>query len=492
MNFLGIDVGTGGSRAVVIDEAGAIRATKTIEHAAFDSPQTAWAEQDPADWQRAAREAVRAVVAEIGANEIKAVGLSGQMHGSVLLDENDLPVRPALLWCDNRTTEECREITEKIGAQRLIELVANPALTGFTLPKLLWTRRHEPEKWARVRRVLLPKDFVRLDLTGDYATDAADASGTLLLDVKNRRWSGEMLAAFDLDAALLPTVYESPEITGKISKRAAETTGLIAGTPVVAGAGDQAAGAVGLGIVAAGAVSATIGTSGVVFAATGEPLFDPRGRVHTFCHAIPNCWHVMGVTLGAGLSLRWFRDNFGNGADYDELTAAAEKIEPGANGVLYAPYLMGERAPHLDPTARAAFVGLNAAHTAAHLARAVLEGVAFSLKDIFGIFGEIGVPIQKIKLGGGAAKSRLWRQIQTDVYAQTTEIAKAEEGAAYGAAILAGVGAGCWNSVEEACAACVETAETIEPNADAVEILRGQYARYRKLYPALREVFQID
>ena len=332
------------------------------------------------------------------------------MHGSVLLDDAGEVVRPALLWCDQRTDAQCKALTAQIGAARLIELTSNPALTGFTLPKLLWVREQEPQAWQRVQAVLLPKDYVRFRLTGDRATDVADASGTLLFDVGGRKWSGEMLAATELNASMLPRAYESPEVTGVVNADGAAATGLRVGTPVVAGGGDQAAGAVGMGIVRAGAVSATIGTSGVVFAATDRPALDPGGRVHTFCHAVPGRWHIMGVTQGAGLSLRWFRDQFGAGADdgrdpYERLAEEASKVPPGSDGVLWAPYLMGERTPHLDPHARAALVGLAASHTRGHIVRAILEGVAFSLRDSFSIFAEMKVPVSGVRLGGGGARS---------------------------------------------------------------------------------------
>jgi xylulokinase len=509
MHLIGIDVGTGGSRAVLIDAAGKapgkIVAAATVEHEPFHSPQTGWAEQDPRDWWRASAAAIRSAInqAKIPAEEIKAVGLSGQMHGSVLLDESDRVLRPALIWCDQRSAEQCRKLTNTVGANRLIELTCNPALTGFTLPKLLWVRENERETWDRVRSVLLPKDYVRFRLTGDKATDVADGSGTLLLNVAARRWSTEMLAAAEMDRELLPPVYESQEITGAVSRTAAEETGLHPGTPVIAGAGDQAAGAVGLGIVRPGMVSATIGTSGVVFAATNNPALDPKGRVHTFCHAIPERWHVMGVTQGAGLSLRWFRDQFGLAAKaasdivggnpdnrpYESLTAEAARVPPGAEGLLWAPYLMGERTPHLDPDARAALVGLTASHTRAHVIRAILEGVAFSLKDSFEILKELNVPCNTIRLGGGGARSALWQQIQADVYGQAVEIMEAEEGAAYGVAILAGVAAGAWPSVETACDQVIRTRAYVKPDPKAVALLDRQYQSYVALYPALRSLF---
>ena len=493
MNFLGLDVGTGGSRAVVIDMTGSVVAAATVEHQPFTSPHPGWAEQDPRDWWRASEAAIRAVLNEVEPQSIKAIGLSGQMHGSVLLDARDESLRPALIWCDQRTADQCRAITEKVGAQSLIELTCNPALTGFTLPKMLWVREHEPEVWQQTRSVLLPKDYVRLRLSGDKATDVADASGTLLLDVSGRKWSREMLSATEIDEKLLPAVYESPEITGTVSTTGNQATGLPKGTPIVAGGGDQAAGAVGMGIVRAGTVSATIGTSGVVFAASDKPSLDPKGRVHTFCHAVPNRWHVMGVTQGAGLSLRWFRDQFGAGDDdgrdpYERLTEEAAQVQAGAEGLLWTPYLMGERTPHLDPNARAALVGLTASHTRAHVVRALLEGVAFSLRDTLEIFRQMQVPVNEIRLGGGGARSKLWRQIQADVYGREVATVRAEEGAAYGAAILAGVGAGAWPTVDAACEAVVSVADRLKHDAESAALLDKQYARFRMIYPALRAV----
>jgi len=487
--LLGIDVGTGGTRAVLLDEAGHVLGAATAEHAEMSSPELGWAEQDPRDWWRAACVAIAECLTDAGATraEVSAVGLSGQMHGLVLLDAAGELVRPALIWCDQRTEEESRTITERVGAKRLIELTANPALTGFTLPKIWWVRAHEPEIWSRVRSIMLPKDYVRFKLTGARATDVADASGTLLFDVVNRCWSAEMLKASDLNSEILPEVFESQEISGLVSKEGAAASGLREGTPVVAGAGDQAAGAVGMGIVEPGNVSATIGTSGVVFAATSSPVVEPRGRIHTFCHAIPGRWHVMGVTQGAGLSLRWFRDQFG-GASYDALVKEAVEAPAGADGLLWAPYLMGERTPHLDPNARGALVGLTAQHTRAHVIRAILEGVAFSLRDTFTIFRELSVPVNSIRLGGGGARSSLWQQIQADIYGTPVDLVAAEEGAAYGAALLAGVGAGAWRSVEAACETAVHVAKRVAPIGSNVELMNRRYEEYRKLYPALRAI----
>jgi len=488
--LLGIDVGTGGTRAVLLDDAGRVLGATTAEHAEMASPELGWAEQDPRDWWRAACVAVAECLTAARATgaEVSAVGLSGQMHGLVLLDAAGEVLRPALIWCDQRTEEEAQAITERVGAKRLIELTANPALTGFTLPKIWWVRKHEPEIWSRVRSIMLPKDYVRFRLTGARATDVADASGTLLFDVVNRRWSAEMLKASDLQAEILPEVFESPQISGRVSKEGAAASGLREGTPVVAGAGDQAAGAVGMGIVEPGNVSATIGTSGVVFAATSSPVVEPKGRIHTFCHAIPGRWHVMGVTQGAGLSLRWFRDQFGGGGSYDALMKQASEAPAGADGLLWAPYLMGERTPHLDPNARAALVGLTAQHTRAHVIRAILEGVAFSLRDTVTIFRELGVPVKSIRLGGGGARSPLWQQIQADIYGMPVDLVAAEEGAAYGAGLLAGAGVGVWRSVEAACETAVHVAKRVEPIAGNVELLNRRYEEYRKLYPALRGI----
>ena len=493
--LLGLDVGTGGSRALVIDDSGTVIAAATADHAPFASPRTGWAEQHPDDWWRACCEAIpRALdAAGLDASAIAAVGFSGQMHGASLLDRHGAIVRPALIWCDQRTQAECDEITDTVGAARLIEWTSNPALTGFTLPKLLWVRRHEPDAWAQVRRVLLPKDFVRFKLTGDHATDVADASGTLLFDVARRRWSDDMFRAMNLDSRLVPEAFESPQVTGAVSAEGARATGLVAGTPVVAGGGDQAAGAVGMGIVWPGTVSATIGTSGVVFAATDRPALDTKGRVHTFCHAVPGRWHVMGVTQAAGLSLRWFRDRFGSGPDdgrdpYERLADEAMSVPAGSDGVLWAPYLMGERTPHLDAEARAALVGLAANHHRGHIIRAILEGVAFSLRDSLEILRQMDVPVSAIRVGGGGARSALWRQVQADVYGQAVETVQAEEGAAYGAALLAGVGAGVWGTVDAACDAVVRVASHTQVDEEARAVLAERYATFTRLYPALRSL----
>ncbi|CAN5468112.1 xylulokinase [soil metagenome] len=493
MYFLGIDIGTGGSRAVLIDTSGTVVASAVADHPAFASPQIGWAEQDPEDWWRASVSVIGQVLNSSGlaARDIESVSFSGQMHGSVLLGADGEVLRPALLWCDQRTEKQCLEITDTIGAEHLIELVSNPAITGFTLPKLLWVRENEPDIWSRVRSILLPKDYVRFRLTGDRASDVADSSGTLLFDVSGRRWSSEMLDTFEIDADFLPIVYESIEITGKVSGAGAAATGLLEGTPVVAGAGDNAAGAIGMGIVKPGMLSSTIGTSGVAFAVTNRPTLDLKGRVHTLCHAIPDRWHLTGVTLAAGLSLKWFRENFGAGATFAELDREAVAIPPGSDGAIWLPYLMGERTPHMDPNARAAFVGLTANHTRGHLARAVMEGVAFSLREAIDIFSGMGVIVDDIRLGGGGAQSALWRQIQSDVFGRPAETIEADEGAAFGAAILAGVGAGAWQTVDEACEKAIRVADRVEPVRDSVEVLDRNYKIYKRIYPALRSAMDL-
>ena len=489
-------MGTGGTRALVMDETGKVIASGSEEHEPFASPRPGWAEQDPRDWWRACGLAVRKALqsSNLRAGDIACVGFSGQMHGAVLLDSADEVVRNAIIWCDQRSEAQSNELEKLFGRDVLIQLTCNPPLTNFTLTKLLWVRETEPQNWARVAHVMLPKDYVRFRLTGERAIDMADASGTLLLDVANRRWSNEVLSKSGIDVALLPSLHESPHVCGRISAAGAEATGLRVGTPVVAGAGDQAAGAVGMGIARAGAVSATIGTSGVVFAATDRPALDPAGRLHTFCHAIPGRWHVMGVTQAAGLSLRWFRDRFGVVAKgsrdpYDILADEATETPAGAEGAFWVPYLMGERTPHLDPNARAALIGLTASHTRGHIIRAVMEGVAYSLKDTFTIFDEMKIPVTSIRLGGGGARSPLWRHIQADVYAHEVEIVAAEEGAAYGAAILAGVGVGAWSSVDEACDRVVRVAARIAPNPTDSKTMQQSYPTYRRIYPALHQLF---
>jgi xylulokinase len=503
-HLLGIDVGTTGVRALVVDSAdGRVVADATAEYP-LHTPRPLWAEQDADDWWRGTTAAVPQALARARARgpvEIAAVGLSGQMHGVVLVDGDDRPVGRSLIWCDGRSQEECAEITTRVGAQRLIELTSNPALVGFSAPKLLWLRRHEPRQWERARRFLLPKDYIRLRLTGVHATEVSDASGTLLLDVEKRTWSSAMLEALDLDQALLPPVHESPVASARVSAEAAALLGLPVGTPVVGGGGDQAAGAVGNGIVCSGAVSSVIGSSGVVFAHSERPVRDARGRVHTFCHTVPGAWHVMGVTQGAGLSLRWLRDEIAGtlekdaataaGRDiYDVLTEAAATAPPGSDGLLFLPYLMGERTPHLNPNARGVWFGLTAAHRRAHLVRSVLEGVAYSLRDCLTILVEMGVPIDQIRASGGGGRSPLWRQIQADVFRRPVVTLNAAEGPAYGAALLAGVGSGAWSSVSEACTACIAVTEETHPEPGTEAMYARGYAVYGQLYARLAPLFQ--
>jgi xylulokinase len=492
--LLGIDVGTGGTRAVIVDHEGKVVASAASEHAPFRSPQPGWAEQDPEDWWRAAQEAITGALAEArkitgnSSQNIEAIGLTGQMHGAVMLDAHGKVLRPALIWCDQRTDAQCDWLHQQLGREHLIELTCNPALPNFTLTKLLWVKDNEPEIFAKIEHVLCPKDYVRYRLTGSFAMDVQEASGTLLLDVTHRRWSSTVAKTAGIPESWLPQLFESSEVCAHVGAAPAAGLGLIAGTPVVAGAGDQGAGAVGMGILMPGSVSATIGTSGVVFAATDSPVRDPQGRLHTFCHAVPGRWHVMGVTQSAGLSFRWFRDTFAAGANYDTLTAEAAQIPPGSDGLLWAPYLLGERTPHLDSQATAAFVGITAGHTRAHFVRAVLEGVAYSLRDTFTLFAELGIPVKGVRLGGGGARGPLWRKIQASVYNHASEVLVAEEGGAFGAAILAGVGIGAWPSADAACATALKVAERVEPEAEAVAAYEAGYKVFRKVYPALRSL----
>jgi len=488
MPFLGIDVGTGGTRAVIVDESGQVVASAASEHQPFRAPHPGWAEQDPEDWWRAACEAISDAVQASGNVEVTAVGLTGQMHGAVMLDAAGEVLRPALIWCDQRTGPQCDWLHETIGREHLIELTCNPALPNFTLTKLLWVKDNEPEIFARIAHVMCPKDYVRYRLTGTYAIDVHEASGTLLLDVTNRTWSSEVAQIAGIPMEWLPQLYESSEVCAEIDAEGAAATGLKTGIPVVAGAGDQGAGAVGMGILKPGAVSATIGTSGVVFAATDQPTRDPGGRLHTFCHAVPGRWHVMGVTQAAGLSLRWFRDTFARGASYDALSRTAADVAPGSDGLLYTPYLLGERTPHLDSQATAAFVGITAGHAAPHFTRAILEGVAFSLRDTFTLFSELGIPVHSVRLGGGGARGQLWRRIQTDVYGYPTEVLTAEEGGAYGAALLAGVGAGAWPDTDTACERSLTVAESLDPDPEVAKVYSEAYGKYRAIYPALRDI----
>lgn len=488
--LLGLDVGTSGAKAVLIAEDGRVVATATEEYP-LHTPQPLWSEQDPADWWRGSRTALRRVVQESGlpAAEIVGLGLTGQMHGAVFLDAQDRVIRPALLWNDQRTGPQCDEITRRVGIERLIAIAGNPALTGFQAPKVLWLRQHEPEHYARVQRLLLPKDYIRLMLTGEAATDASDAAGTLLLDLERRDWSDELLAALEIPRAWLPRVYEGPQVTGRLRPEVAAELGLPSDLPVIAGGGDNAAAAVGTGIIRDGVISSSIGTSGVLFAHSDAIRRDPEGRLHTFCHAVPGAYHLMAVTLSAGGALQWLRNSLRALAPelhYDDLTRQAATVPPGAEGLLFLPYLSGERTPHRDPLARGAFVGLTLRHGVGHLARAVMEGVVFSLLDGLTIMRELGLEIDEVRAIGGGARNPLWRQMQADMFGQPLHRMRAEEGPAFGAALLAGVGAGVYRDVAAAVQAAVATSDTVQPDATSAAAYAQQYAIYRTLYPALR------
>ena len=489
--FLGIDVSTTGSKALLVNAEGTVVASASSEHS-ISTPRLLWSEQNPLEWWQAATQSIRQALAEAGATgaDVSAVGLTGQMHGLVVLDKDGNVLRPAILWNDQRTAEECEEITECIGFNRLLAITGNRAVTGFTAPKILWVRKHEPQVYARVAHILLPKDYVRYRMTGCFAVDKADGAGTLLFDLKQRTWSSEILEKLNIPAEWLPQTYEGPDITGTVTAQAAALTGLQAGTPVVAGGGDQAAQAVGVGAVVPGVVALTLGTSGVVFASTPEPFIEPEGRLHAFCHSVPGTWHFMGVMLSAAGSLRWYRDTLAPGLSYDELLAPAAGVPAGSEGLLFLPYLTGERTPHPDPLARAAFVGLTIRHTKAHLTRCVLEGVAFGLRDSMELIRRAGLgEIRQVRVSGGGARSPLWRQILSDVMNVELVTVNTTEGAAYGAALLAGVGVGAWKTVQESCEATVKTLDRTVPHAQNVNVYEGLYRQYTALYPALKPSF---
>jgi xylulokinase len=489
--WLGVDIGTGGSRALLLDANGEEAAAVSVAHQDMVMHQPLWAEQDPGDWADAAIRAIRGALAAAGVvgTQVRGVGVSGQMHGLVILDGDHQVIRPALLWCDQRSQPQVDWINQRVGPAKMLEWTANPVLTGFTLPKLLWVRDHEPQHFARVRHLLLPKDYVRFRLTGELATDVSDASGTALFDVVRRRWSFEAVDALGLDRAILPTAFESSDVTGTISAQAAELTGLAAGTPVAGGGGDQASGAVGNGIVKPGTLSCTLGTSGVVFAHMETVAYDPQGRVHTFCHAVRDKWHVMGVTQGAGLSLQWFRNQLAPGVSYDELLTEAAQSPAGARGLYWLPYLMGERTPHLDAAARGGWIGLTAKHTRADLIRALIEGVSYSQKDCLDLITDMGVKAALVRASGGGARSRVWRQILADVFGTPVATLASQEGSALGAAILAMVATGEYSSVAEACGAIVRDQETVEPRREEAKVYAAGHAVYRSIYPALKPLF---
>ena len=489
MYWMGIDVGTGGTRALLVDAGGVVKSAFTAPHEEMRMDQPLWAEQRPENWWGAAQIAIRGVLHESGVSgaDVGGIGLSGQMHGLTLLDEADAIVRPALIWCDQRSQSQVDYVNATAGHEFVLEQTANPMLTGFTLPKLLWVRDHEPAAYARIRKVLLPKDYVRFELTGEYVSDVSDASGTGVFDVVKRQWAFPLADKLGVDRSLWPSICESSDVSGRVSAKAAALTGLAAGTPVAGGAGDQAASAAGNGIVEPGIVSCTIGTSGVVFGHLEKPEYDAKGRVHTFCHSVRGAWHVMGVTQGAGLSLQWFRNNLAPGLSYDALTAEASASPAGSQGLFWLPYLMGERTPHLDAKARGGWIGLTAKHTRADMIRAVLEGVAYSQMDCLEIIEGMGVAVKSVRLSGGGAKSPFWRQMFANVFGKRVVILESSEGSAYGAALLAMVATGAFGSLAEACRATIRETDVVEPGADAAQYKMG-YRTYQALYPALKGV----
>lgn len=498
--LMGIDVGTTGTKTILIEETGKVVCSSLKEYPLY-TPRPNWAEQNPEDWWTATVGSIKEVLIRSGINgeEIKGIGLSGQMHGAVLVDKDHEVLRPCILWCDQRTSKQCEYITETIGKKQLIELTCNPALTGFTAGKIIWVRDNEPQVYERIFKVLLPKDYIRFRLTGSFATEVSDASGTLLLDVKRRRWSEEVLEKLDIDRDFMPECYESPVISGEITCEVSRLTGLRAGTPVVGGGGDQAAQGVGNGIVEEGIISSTIGTSGVVFAFSDKVKVDPLGRVHTFCHAVPGKWHIMGVMLSAGGSLRWFRDNLGaeeinkagkQGVDpYEILTQEASTVKAGCEGLIFLPYLAGERTPHADPNAKGVFFGLTIRHKKAHLIRSIMEGVCYGLRDSLEIIKELGVPLKEMRASGGGARSSLWRQIQASVNNLEQATMNVTEGAAFGAALLAGVGVGVYESVEEACEETIKIIDRVFPVEEEIKTYEKYYRIYRSLYPILKNSF---
>lgn len=486
--LLGIDISTTGAKAVVVDEDGAVVASHSTPHP-ISTPQPLWSEQNPKDWWHGAAASIRAVLERVNADDIYGIGLTGQMHSLVCLDTDNNVLRPAILWNDQRTQAQCDTITAKLGAERLVQLTGNRALTGFTAPKILWIREHEPQVYAQIAHVLVAKDYIRFCLTGEYATDANEACGMLLMDAGVRQWSQEVLNALDIPEAWLPRVFEGPELTGTVTAEAAELTGLRVGTPVVAGGGDQAAQAVGVGAVAAGVIALTVGTSGVVFAPLGAYNYEPQGRLHALCHSVPNMWHFMGVTLSAAGSLQWYRDTLAANVPFDTLTAEAEAVPVGSDGLYFLPYLSGERTPHPDPLARGAFIGLTTRHTRGHLTRAVMEGVAYSLRDVFGLIqqSEAGKHITQVRVSGGGAKSALWRQIFADVLGVPLVTVTETEGAAYGAALLVGLSAGLWTNADEL-AKVVSLGDETQPSANT-GLYADKYALYQSLYPTLKPTF---
>lgn len=492
MKLLGLDISTTSAKALLIDVNGQVVGSSSTP-LSLSTPKPLWSEQDPDAWWDGMQAAVRQVLgsSNVPADEIASIGLTGQMHGLVMLAENGQVIRPAILWNDQRTGQQCEEIRRRIGKEKLIRITGNDALTGFTAPKILWVQQNEPENWARCRQILLPKDFIRFKLTGDYAMDKAGGSGTLLFDLKKRVWSDEVLSALSISRDLLPPTYEGPETTGVISQTASSATGLTAGTPVVAGGGDQAAQAVGVGAVEPGIVALTLGTSGVAFASTASPLVEAEGRLHAFCHAAPDRWHFMGVMLSAGGSLQWYRDSLAPEATLDGLVEEAGQVRPGSEGLLFLPYLTGERTPHPDPLARGAWVGLTVRHERSHITRSVLEGVAFGVKDNFSLINQSGAgKIEQVRISGGGAKSLIWRQIIADVLNVELVTVNTTEGAAYGAALLAAAGAGIYESIFEACRTTIKPTGHTTPDPQLNSTYEKYYQQYRALYPALAPEFK--
>jgi xylulokinase len=500
MSLLGLDIGTSGVKALLIDESGKTLASATAEYP-LSTPHPNWAEQDPADWWKGTIDVVRSILATPGvrAMDIKGIGLSGQMHSLVLLDKQQRVLRPSILWCDTRTDKECRQIMEQVGRERMRTLVSNPALEGFTLPKIIWVRNHEPEIYAKIQTVLLPKDYIRFMLTGEFAMEVSDAAGTVMFDVARRKWSTDLLGIMGVPAEWLPPVFESIDVCGRITKAIAELTGLQEGTPVVGGGADNPCGAVGTGVVKKGRVLASIGTSGVVFAFSDQVRVEPEMKVHTFCHTVPGAWYLMGVVLMAGGALRWYRDTFAqeemtlartSGRDvYDILTEGATAVPPGSEGLFFLPYLVGERTPHQSASARGAFIGATIRHTKKHFTRAVLEGITFGMKDSLAIMEGLGVEIQQIRLTGGGAKSGFWRRLQANVYGREVALVNASEGPAFGAALLAGAGTKVYRNLVDAVENAVKVTETIAPDPEQAKRYAELFSIYQELYPALCSSF---
>ncbi len=488
--FIGIDSSTTATKALVMDDNGHVLGVASNEYS-FETPHPLWSEQSPSLWWTGTVESIRQVLAKtnVDASSVKGIGLAGQMHGLVLLDDKGEVLRPSLLWNDQRTGAQCDSIRRKLGKKKLIQITGNDALTGFTAPKILWVQKHEPEIWKRVRHILLPKDYVRYKMTGEFAVDCADGAGTILFDLKKRNWSQEVLTALDIPFEYLPKVYEGTDVTGTLLPNVAGELGLPAGIPIIGGGGDQAASAVGTGAVCAGVASLSLGTSGVIFVTTDTPAIEPQGRLHAFCHSVPDKWHFMGVMLSASGSLRWHRDTFTPKTDYDALLKPAADIPPGSDGLLFLPYLTGERTPHPDPLARGALVGLTVRHTLPHLTRAVIEGVSFGLRDSFELIKNVGVAqIKEVRVTGGGAKSTLWRQILADILDVELTTVASEEGAAYGAALLAAVGTGVFPDVQTACEKVIQVTGVTKPGANSA-IYNEIYPIYCDLYPSLTTQF---